>query len=1043
MRCVLKPVYFTPPNQIRRKRLAKLGNASASGSDNATPPKTVETKNTVENTPNSEPAKAMSAESLKQPADSTVNVNNGAVSNAAVNTPFEHNFIKEALHVTLTPDEQNYIYLSHLVDELREEQHSEITSQLQFTPDMLDRIVWSRLTQHKINISPFDYLLGCYSRATNIKRRLKFKEAAITAKTSLLDEIQQQCVAMASVFCTSDITDEPYPSLATRLVSKASSGREPLPWDFLGAVITHSEEQELLSDLISPVLLQLRDELAKVGYSGDYKPYITVMENLVANKQVCIAMTESPHFAIDSATMKPNDIVTQTLLGPILSISPLDGQSSLGIFDNRQIMSGPEIERRGADMRSELKIIQTRLFHIIDKIVRSSPAARQALLRYFGKIIDLNHRRTAHRVEPNTVSSDGIMLNITSILTKLCEPFIDAFATKIDKIDRTYFRHEQPVYDISQETKVLSDLTQSKEYYGAPPLAGDVNFTTHIFFLTCAYYHYGLGGSIQSQQRLKRSVDEAEEQIALLEAELARMSPSDPRQSVGRGMFERIRKSLIAIKSLKLALDSVLRDADQMTEYFEFAVFQLTFLVRAAEPTHQYPKQTLQLPFSGDMVPEEFSNYPEFIMESPVALILYISRQLPQILVRNPSQKLVVAMVAFLRNTLYIKNPYLKAKLVEVLFYGTLDIPNGVKGYFVQLFDSDPICLDHLFHALMNFYIEVERTGTSSQFYDKFNTRYYISQIIKNIWSNNVYRTRLKQESERDPDFFVHFVALLLNDSTYLLDESLTALTEIHKLQKELGDSLTQPDEDQETKEKRQRLATSERHAQSYMQLTNQTVVLLKLFTSAVAEAFITPEIIDRLAAMLNYNLAALVGPKCRELKVKNPEKYSFNPRLLLSDLSDVYLNLMKHEVFVKSIARDGRSYNVANFNRAIDILSRWSLKSPARLQSLRDFVVKTENVKQEDEEGELELGEIPDEYLDPLMYTLMEDPVTLPSSKVNIDLSTIKSHLLSDAKDPFNREPLKLEDVIPNHELKARIEEFKQQRREEYRKNKMDESEA
>jgi ubiquitin conjugation factor E4 B len=43
-----------------------------------------------------------------------------------------------------------------------------------------------------------------------------------------------------------------------------------------------------------------------------------------------------------------------------------------------------------------------------------------------------------------------------------------------------------------------------------------------------------------------------------------------------------------------------------------------------------------------------------------------------------------------------------------------------------------------------------------------------------------------------------------------------------------------------------------------------------------------------------------------------------------------------------------------------------------------------------------------------------MEDPVTLPSSRVTIDRSTIRSHLLSDPNDPFNRAPLKIEDVLP-----------------------------
>jgi len=43
-----------------------------------------------------------------------------------------------------------------------------------------------------------------------------------------------------------------------------------------------------------------------------------------------------------------------------------------------------------------------------------------------------------------------------------------------------------------------------------------------------------------------------------------------------------------------------------------------------------------------------------------------------------------------------------------------------------------------------------------------------------------------------------------------------------------------------------------------------------------------------------------------------------------------------------------------------------------------------------------------------------MRDPVILPKSRAVLDLSTIKSHLLSDAKDPFNRVPLSIEEVIP-----------------------------
>jgi len=43
-----------------------------------------------------------------------------------------------------------------------------------------------------------------------------------------------------------------------------------------------------------------------------------------------------------------------------------------------------------------------------------------------------------------------------------------------------------------------------------------------------------------------------------------------------------------------------------------------------------------------------------------------------------------------------------------------------------------------------------------------------------------------------------------------------------------------------------------------------------------------------------------------------------------------------------------------------------------------------------------------------------MRDPVLLPSSKAIVDRATIKSHLLSVSKDPFNRVPLSIEEVVP-----------------------------
>jgi ubiquitin conjugation factor E4 B len=271
----------------------------------------------------------------------------------------------------------------------------------------------------------------------------------------------------------------------------------------------------------------------------------------------------------------------------------------------------------------------------------------------------------------------------------------------------------------------------------------------------------------------------------------------------------------------------------------------------------------------------------------------------------------------------------------------------------------------------------------------------------------------------------VQFVNLLLNDVTFVLDESFTAFTDINEISRQLR---SDPDASDQTErqEKEEKLQAAKGKAKSYMQLTNETVAMLKLFTEALADSFTKPEVVQRLAAMLDYNLDALVGPKKSNLKVDNPEEYGWNPKAMLAEITDVYLNLKDKDSFVNAVATDGRSYKPENFATAMNILSKFALKSSEQLrdwEQLADWI-KAANVDYELEEADL--GEIPERYEDPLLATLMEDPVILPTSKAVLDRSTIQSHLLSDPHDPFNRAPLKIEQVIDNEELKQEIKAWK-----------------
>lgn len=87
-----------------------------------------------------------------------------------------------------------------------------------------------------------------------------------------------------------------------------------------------------------------------------------------------------------------------------------------------------------------------------------------------------------------------------------------------------------------------------------------------------------------------------------------------------------------------------------------------------------------------------------------------------------------------------------------------------------------------LISALMKFYVDVETTGQSTEFYDKFTIRYHISHIFKSMWNSTLHRQMIIAESKNGKQF-VKFINMLMNDTTFLLDECLENLKKIHEVQ--------------------------------------------------------------------------------------------------------------------------------------------------------------------------------------------------------------------------------------------------------------------
>jgi ubiquitin conjugation factor E4 B len=79
--------------------------------------------------------------------------------------------------------------------------------------------------------------------------------------------------------------------------------------------------------------------------------------------------------------------------------------------------------------------------------------------------------------------------------------------------------------------------------------------------------------------------------------------------------------------------------------------------------------------------------------------------RLPEIMISAVGNELMTLAITFLTNSEYIKNPYLKAKLVSLLFHGTWPVYHRNKGVIGDALIGEKFANDNLLHALMKFYI--------------------------------------------------------------------------------------------------------------------------------------------------------------------------------------------------------------------------------------------------------------------------------------------------------------------------------------------------
>lgn len=399
-----------------------------------------------------------------------------------------------------------------------------------------------------------------------------------------------------------------------------------------------------------------------------------------------------------------------------------------------------------------------------------------------------------------------------------------------------------------------------------------------------------------------------------------------------------------------------------------------------------------------------------------------------------------------------VPQPHIRANMGDAIFYAFLPdeakqqkqgeraVWGYNKGVKELVLESSALSQAKLVPALMRLYGDVQVTG----YYQVAAHRQLITKVLGYLWVIEKHRpafrsfaqTSLAKDGSAEDSAFVKLANGILNQTNSNVAESLAKLREIRQIQQDMKNSKTWSEMPEEVRnQKTVLLDSNEKEVAACLMMANDaTDMLCYLSTDPIfVQAFTVPALRARLVDMLCSILSSLGSPKAAEFKIDNPEKYNFFPKKMMEEVFETLLNCAKvvsgreelASEFIKTVARSAY-YDYANFVHAAKIIRKHGIVNDASsLDVFTKFVDDVEKAKVSAQKKEQERGEPPEEFVDSLMQTVMEDPVILPSSKMVVDRSTIMHHLLQSSTDPFDRSPLDASQLKEDTELKQRIQQW------------------
>jgi ubiquitin conjugation factor E4 B len=485
----------------------------------------------------------------------------------------------------------------------------------------LERAVMSRLLEQDFGtdkIWPVQYLIGCHRRSIQAHQMFENDGSIGEVERGLIMEALQLgrqlsvsyvgFILHMHMFPQPDAAEargagqivdsylntvgDPYGGGAGSLIPevvRSGTRVESIHPDFLSDYIARFAEDGV-EEVMNQIGKALIECMSSISILGDFGSALTVLSNILSNSIVSAHLCASASFlpAIIDDNIIGRSIENETILGAAFGISAIPD-----IMENPMVTSTgrtPDVAEkcfpggdagRQADIRTSCTTIQVSLdqlqvsLHRIIMGLLKNGQTKERVLSWFSAVLRVNRERTKMRPDMKKASTDGFMLNICSVLLRLCRPFLDPTNGKAwGKLDVKY------ISDPNSKGCAFDDDTR----LGLPneELVGwtkecilneerSYHFICECFFLTGNALRLGVFKALENCQQLVRAAKEYDRE--------AQMAPNDAFNAV---RINSMRKVASRLKSMAMCFEATMQQKELLDDFIAYYGLLASYLPRLA-----------------------------------------------------------------------------------------------------------------------------------------------------------------------------------------------------------------------------------------------------------------------------------------------------------------------------------------------------------------------------------------------------------------------------------------------------------------------------